>query len=503
MSATCSQKVHLMIKCSGLADEDVTSKSDPFATLTTDRGAKLGQTETIKNNLNPEFKTTIEVDYYFETKQTMNIQVFDFDGGGQHESLGTAQFTMGQLMSSRGGVLTLQLSKKGTVTLVGLPVGSERGTLRLKFRGRALKNMDTFGKSDPFFTLSRTLPNGTRRELYKSEVVENSLDPQWRESPTFDSADLCSGNFDTPILIFECFDEDVTGHDPMGTFTCTTRQLLTQGAEFQLLGPKGPSDLFGFIVVETAVYEPSPSFAKLLSSGLQLNIAFSIDFTGSNLDPHNPKSLHFVHPTQPNQYIRTMLSISDVVSEYDTDKNFPAFGFGAMLPGTNDASHFFHLNLGAPNPYLQGVQSIINCYADTVKKVRLYGPTNFAPTIVNVVAGARKAVHLYTILLIMTDGEITDMANTIDAIVAADDAPISILIVGVGNADFGAMQQLDGDGGKLRSGLRVSRRDIVQFVPMVNFISRAQMELAGELLREIPAQVEAWAKLTKYVPPPN
>jgi hypothetical protein len=500
--ATCSQKVHLLAKCRGLADDDIASKSDPFVTIADERGGKLGQTETIMNCLNPEFKKAIEVDYYFETKQSMTLTVWDYDKDGAHDNLGTASFTMGQLMSSRGGMLTLKLSRKGEVTLAGLPVGSERGIMKFKFHGKQLKNMDTLGKSDPFFVLARIMPDGSRRELYKSEVVDNNLNPQWKPCPAIDSADVCSGNFDTPSVLFQCFDEDVSGNDAMGEFKCTARQLLQAGAEFKLVGPKGENDVFGFVTVASAVYEPSPSFAKLLQQGLQLNIAFSIDFTGSNLDPSNPKSLHYAHPTQPNQYIRSMISISDVVSEYDTDKNFPVFGFGAMLPGTSDANHFFHVNLGAPNPYLQGMQSVINCYSDTVKKVRLYGPTNFAPTITNVTAGARGARDVYTILLIMTDGEITDMGDTMDAIVRADDAPISILIIGVGAADFSSMSQLDGDGQRLRGAGRVCRRDLVQFVPMRDFLARPHGDLAAELLREVPGQVEAWAKLTNYVPVP-
>lgn len=47
---------------------------------------------------------------------------------------------------------------------------------------------------------------------------------------------------------------------------------------------------------------------------------------------------------------------------------------------------------------------------------------------------------------------------------------MSIIIVGVGPADFKAMELLDGDDGLLRStaGEAVSR-DIVQFVPFRNF----------------------------------
>jgi hypothetical protein len=52
----------------------------------------------------------------------------------------------------------------------------------------------------------------------------------------------------------------------------------------------------------------------------------------------------------------------------------------------------------------------------------------------------------YTVLLILTDGAITDSSQTIDAIVQASYLPLSIIIIGVGNADFSQMNILDGDG---------------------------------------------------------
>lgn len=76
----------------------------------------------------------------------------------------------------------------------------------------------------------------------------------------------------------------------------------------------------------------------------------------------------------------------------------------------------------------------------------------------------------YFILLILTDGVITDMADTREAIVQASHLPMSVIIVGIGNADFSDMQMLGGDDGVLRSpkGEPVLR-DIVQFVSFRNF----------------------------------
>jgi len=51
----------------------------------------------------------------------------------------------------------------------------------------------------------------------------------------------------------------------------------------------------------------------------------------------------------------------------------------------------------------------------------------------------------YQILLIITDGIINDMKQTIDEIVRGSALPLSIIIVGVGEADFSSMDVLDAD----------------------------------------------------------
>ena len=49
----------------------------------------------------------------------------------------------------------------------------------------------------------------------------------------------------------------------------------------------------------------------------------------------------------------------------------------------------------------------------------------------------------------MTDGAIHDMRQTKDMIFELSKLPCSVIIVGVGNADFSMMDELDGDGGRL------------------------------------------------------
>jgi hypothetical protein len=64
--------------------------------------------------------------------------------------------------------------------------------------------------------------------------------------------------------------------------------------------------------------------------------------------------------------------------------------------------------------------------------------------------------------LIITDGRITDMERTKLAVILGSDQPLSIIIVGVGGADFERMDELDSDARLLSAGGRTASRDIVQ-----------------------------------------
>lgn len=88
-------------------------------------------------------------------------------------------------------------------------------------------------------------------------------------------------------------------------------------------------------------------------------------------------------------------------------------------------------------------------------------------------------------MLILTDGAIHDMPVSRNQIYKLSQLPCSVIIVGVGNADFSAMEELDGDGGSLTNCMgQVCPRDIVQFVRFGEAMQRG--DLAGQVLKEVP-----------------
>ncbi|XP_034031348.1 copine-3-like [Thalassophryne amazonica] len=153
-----------------------------------------------------------------------------------------------------------------------------------------------------------------------------------------------------------------------------------------------------------------------------------------------------------------------------------------------------------------GVEGIVEAYRLCLPQVKLYGPTNFSP-INHVACFAKQALQQttasqYFVLLIITDGVITDMDETLSAIVNASRLPMSIIIVGVGGADFAAMEFLDGDDGRLRSQTgEAAMRDIVQFVPFRKFQNAPIQALSQSVLAELPQQVASFFSLFKLKPP--
>ena len=99
-----SMKLNLYISARKLKDLDITSKSDPYASLyeyKSNNWVKIGQTETIKNQLNPDFETALEFEYFFEKLQKLKFVIYDDDGAGGSEKIGEMETNAGALMGAK------------------------------------------------------------------------------------------------------------------------------------------------------------------------------------------------------------------------------------------------------------------------------------------------------------------------------------------------------------------------------------------------------------------
>jgi hypothetical protein len=530
-AAAATSIVELSIAARNLLDMDTFSKSDPICVVSTklfgsQNYTEIKRTECIDNNLNPEWVTKVQIKYMFEEQQHLKFDVYDMDSNtrdlSQHDFLGSCTVTLGQVVSAPA-VLDLMHPKYNKGTCGSLIVSCEelstcKDELQLQFLAKKLDKKDWFGSSDPFLRFNRTNEGGTYTVVHQTEHINNNCNPMWKKF-TIPVRTLCNGDLDRNLKV-ECFDHNMNGnHALIGEFFITVRQLL-EGAgpanEHPCINPKKKSKKSyknsGVVhLVHVDMYK-SYSFLDYIRGGTELAATISIDFTGSNGNPRDPNSLHYIqYGGKLNQYEQAIKSVGEIIEDYDSDKLFPVLGFGARLPPRGDVSHLFYVNGHPDNPYCERIGGVLSAYKGCISRVQLYGPTNFAPTVNHMAGIAREFVDgaQYFILLIITDGIITDMPQTKKAIVEASTLPLSIIIVGVGNADFDAMDELDGDDVRLTTpDGKMAARDIVQFVPFRNFLKKgmnsqsARLHLAKEVLAEIPDQFIGFMKANRIVPKP-
>uniref|UniRef100_A0A4W6E3V3 Copine 8 n=1 Tax=Lates calcarifer TaxID=8187 RepID=A0A4W6E3V3_LATCA len=455
---------------------------------------KFGRTEVIDNTLNPDFVRKFILDYFFEERQNLRFDLYDVDSKSanlsKHDFLGQAYCTLGEVVGSLGSRLEKALGgipgkKCGTIIVKAEELNNCRESVMMQFCGNKLDKKDFFGKSDPFLVFYRSNEDGTFTICHKTEVVKNTLNPVWQAFKIPVRA-LCNGDYDRTIKV-EVYDWDRDGsHDFIGEFSTSYRELSRGQSQFN-------------------VYEVKTEKADCGLSHLQVTLlSFLVDIEVTFLDYIKGG------PYQLNAYAMALKAVGEIIQDYDSDKMFPALGFGAKLPPDGRVSHEFALNGNPQNPYCAGIDGVMEAYYQSLKSVQLYGPTNFSPVINHVAryAASVKDGSQYFVLLIITDGVISDMAQTKESIVNASCLPMSIIIVGVGPAEFDAMIELDGDEVRISSRGRYAERDIVQFVPFRDYIDRtgnhilSMARLAKDVLAEIPDQFLSYMRTRGIKPSP-
>eukprot|EP00249_Psilotum_nudum_P001186 c13542_g1_i1 orf=493-1737(-) len=244
----------------------------------------------------------------------------------------------------------------------------------------------------------------------------------------------------------------------------------------------------------------------LRAAGLESsNLIVGIDFTKSNewtgKRSFNGRSLHSISNNERNPYEQAIYILGRTLSAFDDDNLIPCFGFGDAT--THDQSVFSFYPDQQP---CDGFEQALARYREMVSHIRLAGPTSFAPIIEAAIDIVEQSGGQYHVLLIIADGQVTRSVdtdsgqmspqeqNTINAIVAASDYALSIVLVGVGDGPWDMMKQFDDN---------IPQRafDNFQFVNFTEIMSRnlptPQKEAAFALaaLMEIPSQFKATMEL--------
>ncbi|KAF9352145.1 Copine-8 [Mortierella sp. NVP85] len=451
----------------------------------------IGKTEMVLNKLDCDFVKSIIIDYRFESVQHIRFTVVDVDNQNNpswtaQELIGHFDTEVGKIVGSVGRTLAGALvhperrnARRGNIIISAEEQSQSKRVIKFNIEATKLTKKGLF-RTDPnsFFIIYRASENNMFSPIYQSPVERSKNNPIWAEFSIKES-ELCNGDPNRPLKIeVKKFKNNGPEHTTIGTTPVFSVQELQNSVMPKYL-PLSPMPAGTELVIRRMIVTEPPSFLDYLAGGVPLNLVVAIDFTQSNGDPSHPNSLHYRNPSGDNDYSRAIRAVGHILQNYDTDKRFPVYGFGGKVNG---------------QPEVEGVDGILAAYWHALQHAQLYGPTNFSPVINQTAAICNQhrsgKTEEYYVLLILTDGVITDMDNTIRAIIQASRLPMSIIIVGVGPANFDNMNILDADDEPLRANGVTMARDIVQFVPFRDFQPGAfgGEALAEAVLAEVPDQ---------------
>ncbi|KAI5060080.1 hypothetical protein GOP47_0024500 [Adiantum capillus-veneris] len=237
----------------------------------------------------------------------------------------------------------------------------------------------------------------------------------------------------------------------------------------------------------------------LNEAGLEsASLIIGIDFTKSNewtgRHSFDGMNLHTIANGVTNPYQHVISIVGTTLLGYDDDKKIPCFGFGDAT--THDRKVFPFYHDGQP---CHGIEGVLERYEQLVSHVTLSGPTSFAPLIHAAIDIVRQSGNQFHVLLIIADGQVTgdiglnggrlsqQEKETIDAIVAASNYPLSIVMVGVGDGPWHTMELFD-------DAIPTRKFDNFQFVNYTEICAEyrdpleRETEIATEALMEIPNQ---------------
>ncbi len=502
--------------------------SDPICVVSTKneqsgQWEEQGRTEIIANKTTGQFVKHIYVKYRFEQACQIKFSLYDCDESfnsndatnidmSRQDFLGFAECDISEIVGMGNHTMNLKGVPKGKITINVMPKPITNDILHFypSFTNLNFRNFCLFGccmSGASVYMVISVRSGQDYINVYRTTYVVTTGNGSF---PVIEIEVSKLGNPDVPFRI-EVFRYDNPNSVLIGQVDTTLDNLMRSerldlyNQEAQRRNRKGN---MGQLIFNEKQVIQRPTFMDYINHGLQIGFQIVVDFTGSNGDPKIPSSLHHLAPVTSSspfytpgcetmsEYMKAIKLLYNVVHGYDSDGMIPLWGYGALIPTSNGGkinSWDFAINGDDSNPSVHGIQGVMEAYRHALTNIELSGPTHFAPIIQKVTrlkrAELARGIIQFDIITILTDGEINDMRETIDAIVDASELPMVFLIVGIGHGKFVNMKYLDADGTVLKaSSGKKALRDNVQFVKFNDYVDNP-FKFSEEALAEIPEQL--------------
>jgi len=483
-----NEKLEFHISCRRLVKPDIFSSVDPEVKVYSKNQADeewilVGTTETLFDCVNPNFSNHIisQLPTAYHQQQPFKFEVINTNPDDPAQKImGSAQTTLENLLNPKKPLLILNLKNnqmKETDSKIIIQTEKTGDSLsEVSWQWKALKLVNTdswfgFDRANPFLRFFKKREGGDNLQVHETPAIMNNLNPTWEPFKILDHQ-LCGADHKR-IFRVECWDwQNDQNHRFIGAAEISLQQLKMSQMEYELKHPH-KKKIVGTLKITNFSLQSQYTFYDYINGGQQLKIMLGVDYTGSNKIPTDPKSLHAINPHLGyNEYQRAMYAACQALMDFDIDKIIPMYGFGGIphYPTYNSqtVSHCFPCTGNNFQVGASGFDGILNTYQYSLQNVQLSGPTYFSPLIKEIMKFAESQKYnppgLFTVLVILTDGEIHDMDETVNLLIESCELPLSIIVIGVGNEHFSKMETLnDWKNIKNSKGKSLSRK-LVDFI---------------------------------------
>ncbi|CAJ0607391.1 unnamed protein product [Cylicocyclus nassatus] len=476
-----------------------------------------------------DFEDKISFKYVFEKAQLIKIDICRLHDGetasGSDDVVGSCIFKVDELIGSFGLQLRRSLFKTVSiaqalsssrpsqqvigVVIISAQMPEKEQPIIVQLHGRSLERKDLIWDETAVFFRVFRLEEGKDEDelvlLYESEAIKNHSHPQWAEFRlgTQDAADNRNRLLEVWVMY-----RDVDGSEGyIGKFLTTYAKMkygpgpdnvytvVNEVKQQQKKGPRKPQSFLksGFL----QSYENSGrmelvkftdvsffSFLDYIVSGTQLHYEVAVDFSRDDLSTDGEQ---YKFDADVHLAIR---AIGGILRDYTPNRLFAAFGLGAKIPPTFHETHEFHLNFNI-DPICRGLDGVIEAYRKAESLVTPMKSAKFAPIVNAAIKSSQRSgfrgLH-YHVLAIFTRGVPMDLKELHSAIVAAADAPLSVIIIGIGSADFNPLLKL---ATKRKEGVRPCLQliTIADLIDASDTLSENRSRIAQKALRAVPEQM--------------
>ncbi len=415
--------------------------------------------------------------YFFGKQQNLNVSLLK--NGKQEGSLDT---TLGNIVGCNESTFKGELKKHIKIIIRAKGISDNNFYVCCKFEAKYNTPNNNFKEAK--YKISYQIKSGGNY-IYSSESI--SIDGKFKEVRI--PAVLLEKGFTVSFL--DGYQEILSFKDEIIPRFCVPKDGVYMGVSVKnkTISIYNKSMLFKNV-----------SFIDYIKSGVTIKLSIGIDYTSSNLPPNDPNSLHYLGNNM-NDYEQAIHACGMIIAYYDYNQKFPVYGYGALLKNEFQTNMCFNVNM-KQNPEIYTLINVLKEYRNSFKFLQLSEPNNFCPLIQKTIDNIRDENDplKYHVLLILTNGIINDLKQTIDILVVGSYLPLSIIIIGIGNANFDTMASLYGASTPLINSQGTKKmRDIVQFVHFNKYRNNTNM-LAEKVLGEIPRQIIEYYSMNSLYP---